>query len=1099
MGSKVKRRELLPLIICAALFFLALEINFLVGEPFTQTEDSALGNSVKITEIMSNNKTYPDQSGKVLDYIEITNLTGGFVDISNYKLSDNQTTIGYTFPQGTVLSPYGSVVCWCQSQGGDTYGAFGISKDGGETIYLYNSSNVIVDQQKVPPMAANQPYLRNEDGSWTVGGLASPGYPNTTEGNAQWLASMGYTTPNVVISEVQASARHTWLDADGTVSDWIELYNQGNKKIVLDGAYLSDDPADPLKWQIPELTLKAGEYVLIRCGGTASSDATFSLASSGGQVILSGIYGNEICVLEYPALERDQTWALDVTGAYAASVLPTPGFENTEAGYDQWLSAIESPQYTVIISEVQTSNCSAVLDSNGQLCDWVELYNPGKQAIVLDGMFLSDDETDPYKWQINDLTLEAGAYAVIPCTGKKGNVGEATFALSKSGCTVILSGPVGNRIAQVECPAMEDDFSWQWVGEGAYIQTTYISPGFENTKDGYYAYRGNQSVMGALAVWEVMASNDRYLIQRDGEYHDWIELKNVSDTVIDLADYAISDSSGDQTWFWLPQKQLAPGELVIIICSGNTELTGNYIHAPFTLNRDTCWVYVTHNQQGLSDYVRVSGVPLMGSAGRVEGENGVFYFATPTPGKENSQGVTEITVDPFVETPDGIYNDVTDVTVVLSGEGQLYYTLDGSEPTMYSTLYTQPLVLTETTVVRVRSYEEGKLPSNVVTASYIINENHTLPVISIAANPSDIFGTYGIYTKYTRDLEIACNLTLYEGDGGFSINCGLEMYGHTGLTMRKKSFKVNFRSLYGESLLSYPVYGEDGPFLYDALCIRAGQDYPQAIFRDELFTSLCRDMTDDVLAQRNKFCILYINGEYFGIYCMKEAFNEMFYAQNRDVRAESVEIVQAPVVYDSEIHAFMRFLRKADMTLTENYEYACTVFDMDSVIDWMIMEGYCANGDVQQNLRYFRSSDDGNRFQMAFYDLDWSFYNKQPFREVLSNERENWQHLMLTQGLMKSPIFRQKFLARLSECMQTTLTNENVLARIEYYYELLAPEVTRERQRWGDTYESWEDDVQILRDYLTERDHLSDIVDRLDRFIDLTQEEIDTYFWRWSK
>ena len=152
MGSKVKRRELLPLIICAALFFLALEINFLVGEPFAKSEDSTLGSGVKITEIMSNNKTYPDRSGKVLDYIEITNLTDRFVDISNYKLSDNQTTIGYTFPQGTVLSPYGSAVCWCQSQGGDAYGQFGISKDGGEIIYLYNSSNVIVDQQKVPTL-----------------------------------------------------------------------------------------------------------------------------------------------------------------------------------------------------------------------------------------------------------------------------------------------------------------------------------------------------------------------------------------------------------------------------------------------------------------------------------------------------------------------------------------------------------------------------------------------------------------------------------------------------------------------------------------------------------------------------------------------------------------------------------------------------------------------------------------------------------------------------------------------------------------------------------------------------------------------------------
>lgn len=1097
MNAKEKKNGYLPLILCAALFFGALLIHILLEAPAQQAQTAQQTGGIAITEIMPSNRTYPAPSGMALDYIEISNLTGQSVDISNYKLSDDTITIGYTFPQGTLLPPYGSIVCWCDSQGGEGYAAFGISNDGDETIYLYNSVNVIVDQRKVPHMEPNQAYIRNNDGSWTVSMTASPGFANTADGYDQWLASIAREPLEIVISEVQTTSRHTWLDGTGTVCDWIELHNPGTETAVLNGAYLSDDPEDPLKWQIPSLTLAPGSYGVIRCGGMTETDARFSLSADGCRIILSSPYGNEICTLDCPALERDTTWALGSDGTYALSMEPTPGFENTVDGYGAWLQAIGIAECPVIISEVQSANRSALRDSSGMLSDWIELYNPGKTEVSLKGAFLSDDEADPFKWQISDLVLKAGEYAVIPCTGKNGNPTEADFSLSRSGCTVILSGPVGNRITQVTCPAMQEDRSWQYIAEDTYIETEYFSPGFANSKEGYDAFRATQKILGALAISEVMASNDRYMMQADGEYHDWIELKNVSDQVINLADYALSDSSTDLTLFPLPQMELAPGETVVIICSGNTELTGKYIHAPFTLNRDMCWVYVTHKTQGISDYLRVSGVPLMGSAGRMAGKEGVFYFSTPTPGAENQGGLTEVAANPFFETPGGIYNDVDQVNVVLSGEGTIYYTLDGREPTMYSSVYTQPLVLTSTTVIRAKCYAEGKIPSQVVTSSYIINENHTLPVISLAASPASIFGPSGIYTMYDWDKEIPCNLTLYEGDGSFTIDCGLEMYGHSNLKHPKKSFKVTFRSLYGESVLNYPVYGEDGPQVYDALCIRAGQDYPQSIFRDELFTSLCRDMTDNVLAQRDKFCILYINGEYYGIYCMKEAFGQMFYAQNREVRKESVEIVQAPVEYHTEMHEFFRFLRSADMTLEENYAYACSVFDMDSVIDWMIIEGYSTNGDVQQNLRYFRSSDNGYRFEMAFYDLDWAFYYHRPFTDVLTSERNMWQHLMLTQNLMENPTFRQKFLERLSYHMQNTLAPENVVARINYYHDLLAPEVPRERQRWSGTVAEWEWYMDKLRNFVTEHDHLADIVDHLERYIGLTQEEIDTYFWRW--
>ena len=1093
MDRKDRFKSVLALLLCVALFAGALVLYVLFGEEPPQTDEPSSENGVVITEIMSGNRTYPDPSGRPLDYIELCNLTGETVDISNYKLSDDESTIGYTFPQGTVLQPYGYIVVWCDNQGGDAYANFGISKDGGETVYLYNSANVIIDRMTVPALEENQAIIRNSDGTWRTDVPASPGFAD----NAQWLASLEYEVPRVLISEVQASARRTYLDEERTVCDWIELYNAGETPAVLDGSYLSDDPEDPRKWQISSLTIQPGAYAVIRCGGMTSADAPFSLSAEGGCVTLVGPYSDPICVLEHPALERDTSWAVQKDGSYTVTSQPTPGFENTADGHIRWLRSIGIPEYTVVINEIQTANRSAILDGSGNLCDWVELYNPGSEAVSLEGCFLSDDAENPFKWEIPALTVGGGDYLVIPCTGSAATEGEATFALPRSGGVVLLSGPVGNLIASVDCPAMAEDRSWQRREDGTYIESALFSPGFENTEEGHGAFRNAQKILGALAVNEVMPSNDRYLIQRDGEYYDWLELKNVSDEAIDLSAYAVSDSSGDLLLCPLPQQMLEPGETVVIICSGDSSLSGNYIHAPFTLNREECFVYVTHMEDGFSDYVRISGVPLMGSAGRMDDEDGIFYFSTPTPGAENVGGIARITADPFVETPDGVYNGVASVNVVLSGEGQIYYTLDGSEPTMNDKLYKGPVELTQTTVLRARSYADGKLPSKVVTASYIINENHTLPVISIALEPADMYGYSGIYSNPSQDWEVPCNLTLYEGDGGFTIDCGLKLYGHTGLIMAKKSFKVNFRSCYGENVLNYPVYGEDGPWLYDSLCIRAGQDYPQAIFRDELFTSLCREMTDTVLAQRDKFCILYVNGEYYGIYCMKEAFNELFYAQNRGVREESVEIVQAPVYYDTEIHAFMRFLINHDMTKKENYEYACTVFDMDSVIDWIIIEGYSTNGDVQQNLRYFRSSDNGNRYEMAFYDLDWSFYYHNPFSIVLSYDQGDWQHVMLTGNLMENPTFRQKFLERLSYHMEHTLSNENVLARIDYYHDLLAPEVPRERRTWGDTYESWEWQVDKLRRFITEYDHLGSMVDRLVQYIGLTREEIDTYFWRW--
>ena len=1096
----VKRlKSLLALLACAILFAGAV----LFSLHFSQEDKAAQhANPIVLSEILASNVTYPASNGKYLDFVEVRNLSGSPMDISGYMLSDDGESIGYTFPNGTIIPAGGYIVCWCDKDSeSDNYASFGIAKRGGDIICLYNSANVLVDRYEVPRTNDNVPLIRQEDGSWSTTEYATPGYENTLEGYETWLASAGGGITGVVISEVMSGSSYSIIDGEGHQSDWIELWNHSENAVVLDGCYLSDDPADRTKWLIESLTLSPDERIVIRCAGDTATaqEADFALSRSGCTVILTGYMGNIMDQVEVPQLGKDCSWALQEDEVYEETTLATPGFENTQAGYDAWLGTVGYETPEILISEVMTANRSTITNEAGRLCDWVELYNPTASAVVLERVYLSDDPADRMKWPIPATTLEAGQRMIIRCSGSEAAAGEADFALNRDGVTMFLSGAVGNVIHQVEVPRMAEDRTWSLQSDGTFAESAYPSPGFENTEDGCLAFRATQAPMGDLIISEVMPSNCSYLVQADGEYYDWVELRNISGSAINLADYALSDDPGTPAKFQLPSKTLEPGERIVIICSGNTALTDSkYTHAPFTISREEGWVYVSRiDDNSCSDYIRVYDVPYQHSVGRVDGENGTFYFTTPTPGTENGSGVAFISETPVVETPDGVYNDVQSVTVTLNGEGPLYYTTDGSVPTDSSTRYTGPISLTATTVIRAVSLESGKLPSDVVTASYIINENHTLPVISITADPDELFGGMGIYTKYRQDKEIQCNLEFFEETGSFNIDCGLKLYGHTGLQNPKKSFKVNFRGRYGASTLNYAVWGDEGPAVYDSLCIRAGQDYPKSIFRDELFTSLCREFSDSALAQRDKFSILYVNGEYFGIYCMKEAWTELMYAQNMGGSAENVEIIQAPVGMDSEIYALNKYCRTNNQKTDEYYNYLDSQIDLDSLIDWMIMEGYCTNSDVQQNLRYFRSADTGYKFQYAFYDLDWTFNYHTTFRHIFSSD-QTWQHMTITKNLIKNPTFRDKFLTRLAEAMETTLSNENVIARIEYYENLLDPEVERERERWGGSYKAWKNEVQALKDFLLEENHLGYIPDKLKMYIGLTNAEAEKYFSRWD-
>jgi hypothetical protein len=76
----------------------------------------------------------------------------------------------------------------------------------------------------------------------------------------------------------------------------------------------------------------------------------------------------------------------------------------------------------LIINEFMASNQDAVEDDYGESADWIEVFNPGQDAVNIGGLYVTDDLGEPFKWQIPDgyqasTTIPAGGFIILYADG----------------------------------------------------------------------------------------------------------------------------------------------------------------------------------------------------------------------------------------------------------------------------------------------------------------------------------------------------------------------------------------------------------------------------------------------------------------------------------------------------------------------------------------------------------------------------------------------------------------------------------------------------------------------------------------------------------
>lgn len=238
-----------------------------------------------------------------------------------------------------------------------------------------------------------------------------------------------------------------------------------------------------------------------------------------------------------------------------------------------------------------------------------------------------------------------------------------------------------------------------------------------------------ETASSALIINEFVADNGTGLTDEEGEYSDWIEIYNRSDSPINLAGWALTDDPNQPAKWTFPDTTLDSYEYLVVFASGKNRQgsePGTALHTNFKLKQDGDFLGLHNILEGKFIDIVSPQFPQQFrdmSYGRYGPELAYGYLARPTPGGSNDEAQVWAGVVAPVEFSNerGFYEAPAIVRLTTATPGAtIRYTTDGSEPTETNGLvYSEPFAVETTTLVRAAAFKANFLASDMTTHTYI--------------------------------------------------------------------------------------------------------------------------------------------------------------------------------------------------------------------------------------------------------------------------------------------------------------------------------------------------------------------------------------------
>ena len=469
-------------------------------------------------------------------------------------------------------------------------------------------------------------------------------------------------------------------------------------------------------------------------------------------------------------------------------------------------------------------------------------------------------------------------------------------------------------------------------------------------------------------------------------------------------------------------------------------------------------------------------------------------------------------------------------------QNHIRYTTNGNRPTAQSPLYDEPLILDENLysksdiytivncpetqfylpdsvqhciVIRAAVFDENdSCISKVVTNSYFIHalgcDTHGLPVVSICADTLDLFDYYrgifvpgvnqsssdpnktGNYFCKGREWERRCNVEFYENDNsGINQEAGLRTHGGVSRRYQQKGMKLYAREEYGKKRFKHQFFDDVSIEKVKRLSLKPFKcsNWLQVGLTDALCHRVARHLDVDVLGTRA--VVVYLNGEYWGIYYLEEATDQHYLEDHYDVEPDSCNIIKNWLILDEGdgtqwIHLY-DWLETADLSKAEQYDYLCSKIEINNFIDYTVFELYSANVDwPANNVRCWQTGD--RKWRWMFFDSDGCF---SPEWDVFANIVDTSNHLVPSNAtstlfyrrLLKNSDFLEQLSSRFETAMAQTLNYEHTRPVLDTLCENIIGEISNQSFRFSfptDTV-TWLKHIKQLNAYLQGRNQSMEV------------------------
>lgn len=597
---------------------------------------------------------------------------------------------------------------------------------------------------------------------------------------------------------------------------------------------------------------------------------------------------------------------------------------------------------------------------------------------------------------------------------------------------------------------------------------------------------------------------------------DWVELYNTSASPVDLAGYHLSDNENNPTkWTFPANTVIAANGYLSVWCSGrDLKDPGGSLHTNFkmtqTKNNAEHIVFANSNGVVLED-IEIEKTQTHQSRARFPDGSAEWRISLePSPGESNDNAITAIAyaARPTMSQPAGFYTGQLTVAITSTEpDAVVRYTLDGSEPEASSPAYTEPLVLTQTTVVKATTFSNNPLidKSYVQFNTYFLNEEHSLAVVSVAsdgvldlANGNQGLRPWGSIEFFDKSKQ---RKTRTYGE--------LNSHGQDSWANDQRSLdwvsrdEMGYNYVLQEQL--FPLTDRDK---FQRIILRASGDdnYPAAHHPQNEGSAHVRDAYIHNLAKRGNLnldvrtaekCVVYLNGLYWGVYDMRELpddhdYTDYYYGQGKyDIQyVLTWGWTWAEYGGDQAIndwHSMRAFILSNNMNNPDKFQYVEDHFDYKSLIDYVIVNSFTVCTDwLNYNTGIWRGLNPEGQHQKWGYilwDNDATFdhyinytglptthFTAKPCNpEGLTGGSDPEMHIRVLNKLRTNQNVERYYVTRMADLMYTVFGCDNMLSYLDTIEGLIDPEMTRHAERWDGTYAEWKNNLDELRDFITNR------------------------------